>query len=97
MLHLNTDAPAMVARELVAFGNGFYEQAGSESPAWVESILHVKDDSGFAVINALAETGYVVSARRPAKVAISDPTFALAAQSIERDEGGSTPASAMVR
>jgi hypothetical protein len=97
MLHLNTDAPMMVARELVGFGNGFVEQAGSESPAWVESILHVSDSSAFGVISALDLGNYRVEGRRPARVAIGDPTFAMAASSIERSNGGSAPAAAFAR
>lgn len=96
MLHFNTDAPLMVARELVAFGNGFIEDAGSESPAWVESVMHVSDESAGAVLAGLRIGGYRVEGRRPIRPAIADPVFAMAAASIDRGNS-SAPAAAFAR
>lgn len=95
MLHLNTSAPAFVVREIMALGAGFAEDPDPASPAWVEQVLHVKDETAFAVIHALRE--YRIEARRPARVAIGDPTFAMAAAAIERGGSSSAPAAAFVR
>lgn len=94
MLHFITAAPLFVAREIMALAHGWAEDAPWEAPAWAESVIHVRDTDAPAVLHALRE--WRIEGRKPARVAIADPTFALAAQAIEREGGfGSSAPAAM--
>ena len=97
MLHFLTSAPMFVVREIMALASGFAEDAAAyDTPSWAESIVHVSDRDAGPVMHALR--AYRIEGRRPGRAAIADPTFVMAAQSIERNEGGSSaPAAATVR
>lgn len=92
MLHFDTDAPDYVVRAVMSFARGMSEDASWDAPYWVQSTIHVHEDEAMAVLNALRD--YRVTRHGKAKVAVADPTFAMAAAVIERKGGGSTPAPA---
>lgn len=98
MLHFITDAPEFVVREILALVRGYSENAW-DADGWkpgFDTVIHVNEEDAFGVIVALKD--WVVEPRRPMRPAIADPTYVLAAQSIERDGGfGSTPAAAFAR
>lgn len=92
MLHFLTDAPVFVVRSIMSIANGFMDEVTSSDPAWATAVIHVGDEHAPAVLNALSR--YRVEGRRPARQFVSDPTFALAAASIDREQGGSSSAPA---
>ena len=101
MLRFITDAPTFWVRELVAFARGVtVEDAtwdGTDAPAWAESVLVGTFGSDIAsIINAIKSGGFRAEGWKP-KPATADPTFALAAARIDRERGGSAPASAWLR
>lgn len=95
MLHFITDAPSFLVREVMPFVKGFIEAPEGDFPAWVSTIIHVDETDAFALLSYLK--GHRVESRRPARVAIGDPTFVLAAAAIERGNGGSASGAAFAR
>lgn len=97
MLHFITDAPVFVARSVMQLANGFAEPAPADAPIWADSVVHIHEDDAVHVIHALKD--WRIEARKPARPAISDPTFAMAAASIDRQYGGgsSAPTAAFAR
>lgn len=98
-LTLVSSAPAFVAREIFAFVPGAHVEDtiwdGTDAPAWAESIITGPQTDAFAM--ALANLGNFRFERWSPRPAYADPTYALAAARITRDEGGSAPAAAWAR
>jgi hypothetical protein len=94
MLHFLTAAPIYVVREIMSLAHGWVEDVPKDAPTWAECVVHVDDTDAFAVMHALRD--WRIEGRRPAKVLVNDPTFALAAAAIDRS-GGSTPAPAFAQ
>ena len=93
MLQFITDAPAFWLREIIAFARGVQViEDGSDV------LVRGTEESDIAsVIRALSAGGWKVAAWRP-RLAISDPTYQMAAAAIERDGGPSgAPAASRVR
>lgn len=95
MLHFDTDAPAWEVRSIMSLASGWAEDASWDSPFWVTHTIHVQDEDAMAVLTALK--GNRIEGRKPARVAVVDPTFAMAAAHIDRDTGGSSPAPMFAR
>lgn len=94
MLHFATDAPMLVLRPLLGLTSGFAEDAPVDAQRWIESIVHIDESDGYVVLEALRTDGYRVEGRKPARQAVNDPTFAMAAAAIERGGTSGAPAAA---
>lgn len=92
-----TSASPLEIRALAAMHGASVTPADLEdTPRWAESIIDGGEVASRSVALAVASLGYKLDAWRPRPV-IADPTFALAAQSIERNGGSSAPAAAYAR
>ena len=98
MFQFITSAPVFWVRELIAFARGVnVEAVPDDSPAWGESIVRGSYESDVtSIIAALSRGGFRIEGWKP-KPAIADPTFAMAAARIDRERGGSAPASSWVK
>ena len=83
MLHLNTDAPYGLVRDIMVMAKGFVEPATSDLPLWVEATIHVDERDAMSVMHALRT--YRIEGRPPSRAAYSDPVFVMAASNIERE------------
>jgi len=92
MLHFITAAPKHTVRGVMALARGYSEDAPEDSPYWATSVVHVQTEDAFAVLHALRD--WRIEGRKPARAAIADPVYAMAAAAIEREtnEGGAPAA-----
>jgi hypothetical protein len=90
-----TDAPAMVVRNVAGMhGCGFY-QAGIGEPAWSETVLEGRGRALTYTIASLREAGYRVEPE--GRAAVGNPTYAMAAAAITRNNNGSPSSAAFAR
>lgn len=83
MLRFITDAPEFFVREIIAFARGVKVTTEDN-----DVLVSGTEESDIAsVIKALASGGWKIAPWHP-RPAISDPTFALAAAAIDREQGG---------
>jgi len=95
MLHFLTSAPEFVVRELIAFARGWVEPAPYDSPTWASTVLHIHEQDAEVLLSQLTRYRFEGIGKR--KVAVGDPTFAMAAAAIERGSSGSPSGAAFVR